>query len=395
MRSLTLPASLHGTREIFAWFQYMRATDPVLYEPTTNKWHVFGYRDVAQVLSDAASFSSALERGGPIGTALLASTMIAQDPPNHQWLRASVSQVCNGQTLVQLVPRIRVIAGELLERARPVGYMDGIQDFAYPLSMTVVSELLGIPEEQRSDFRRWSDDMFFRQQERVESQSEQDEPYQRAQAARQAMSESLLQLLRQRRQHPQDDVISRLVEARVDGKCLNEEQLVGICFLLWASGHETVVNLLGNAIICLDDHPEDAERLRREPHLMPVAIEEILRYSPPLLGVTRRSTREVVLGGKRIAAGQHIRVWIASANRDAEIFPRPDRFQIERDPNPHLTFGQGIHHCLGAPLARLEASTALELLLRQSPVPRRVRREPLQWVEGGSVYGVRYLPLAF
>ncbi|GHO85817.1 cytochrome P450 [Dictyobacter formicarum] len=395
MRSLILPASLHGTQEIFAWFQYSRAVDPVMYEPTTNKWHVFGYRDAVQVLNDAASFSSALERGGPIGTALLASTMIAQDPPEHQWLRALVSQVFTEQTFTRLAPRIRVIAQNLLDIVRSAGYMDAIQDFAYPLPMTIISELLGIPLEQRPAFRRWSDCMFFRQQERSESQSEQDEPYQQALAARQAMSESLLRLLQQRRQKPRDDLISQLLVAEVDGKRLSEQQLVGVCFLFWAAGHETAVNLLGNAVLCLDDHPEEAERLRHDFALLPGAIEEILRYSPPLLGVTRCTTREVVVGGKHIEAGQHIRVWIASANRDAEIFFRPDRFNIERDPNPHLTFGQGIHNCLGAPLARLEVSIALPLLLHQLPALRRVCRVPLQWVEGGTVYGVRHLPLEF
>ncbi|GCE21650.1 cytochrome P450 [Dictyobacter kobayashii] len=395
MRSLILPASLHGTQELFAWLESMRATGPVTYEPTTNKWHIFGYRDAVQVLEDAASFSSDLERGGPIGAVLLASTMIAQDPPEHQLLRSLVAQVFTQQSVELLAPRVRAITQDLLDKVRPAGYMDAIQDFAYPLAMKVISELLGIPVEQRPAFRHWSDSMFFRQHERDESQSEQDEPYQRAVAARQAMRESLLVLLQERRRMPQHDLISQLLVAEVAGKRFNEEQLVGFCFLFWAAGYETTVNLLGNAILCLDEYPRDAERLRREPDLWSTAIEEILRYSPPLLGVTRRTTGEVMVGGKQIPAGQSIRVWIASANRDAELFPYPDHFNIQRTPNPHLTFGRGIHSCLGAPLARLEASTALPMLWQQFPALHRVRREPLQWIEGGAVYGVRHLPLEF
>jgi cytochrome P450 len=201
-------------------------------------------------------------------------------------------------------------------------------------------------------------------------------------------------LLQERRRAPHEDLISALSTAEVDGERLSEAELVRFCTLLLAAGQETTKNLITNAIVCFTDHPDAMERLIREPALMPTAIEEVLRYLPPVWFLFRQTKTDVELAGQHIPANQVVLAWTASANRDPAQFPDPDRFAIEREPNRHLAFGHGIHFCVGAPLARLEARIALPMMLAQLKGLQRVEGVPIT-VHTGIVFVIRSLPVTF
>jgi cytochrome P450 len=201
-------------------------------------------------------------------------------------------------------------------------------------------------------------------------------------------------LLEARRRVPREDLISALSTAEVDGERLSESDLISFCTLLLAAGQETTKNLIANAILCFTDHPATLERLKREPALMPTAIEEVLRYLPPVWFLFRHTTKDVELGGQHIPANQIVLAWTASANRDSAQFPDPDQFNIEREPNRHLAFGHGIHFCVGAPLARLEAKIALPMVLEQLKDLQRVEGVPIA-IHTGIVFVIRNLPVTF
>ena len=208
------------------------------------------------------------------------------------------------------------------------------------------------------------------------------------------MSDYFSKLLEERRRAPREDLISALSTAEVDGERLSEYELVKFCTLLLAAGQETTKNLIANAIVCLTDHPESMERLIREPTLIPTAIEEVLRYLPPVWFLFRQTKADVELAGQHLPANQVVLGWTASANRDPARFSDPDRFDIEREPNRHLAFGHGIHFCVGAPLARLEARIALPMMLQQLKDIRRVEGVPIM-VNAGIVFVIRSLPITF
>jgi cytochrome P450 len=202
------------------------------------------------------------------------------------------------------------------------------------------------------------------------------------------------QIMEERRAHPQDDLVSALLQAEVDGEHLSSKELMGFCVLLLVAGNETTTNLIGNTILCLDEHPAELERLRAKRDLLPGALEEVLRYYSPLKLAPRWAVTETTIGDQRIAAGQLLFAWIASANRDEAQFPAADHFMIEREPNRHLGFGRGIHFCLGAPLARLEAKSALNAMLDRLPGSWHVPADtPLSPLQSMSAFGVRSLPL--
>jgi len=211
---------------------------------------------------------------------------------------------------------------------------------------------------------------------------------------RQEMNHYFLRLLEARRKDPRDDLITSLSNAEIDGEHLSQQELVNFCFLLLAAGQETTKNLIANAILCLTDDPDSLARLQHEPALMPTAIEEVLRYLPPVWFLFRRTTQDVELGGQHIPANQMVLAWTASANRDAAQFPQPDQFNIQREPNRHLAFGHGIHFCVGAPLARLEAKIVLPMMLEQLKDLKRVEGVPVG-IHTGIVFVIGNLPITF
>ncbi len=370
----------------------MRETQPVYYEPDWKAWHVFRYADVARVLSDYATFSSDENRYTPAeyrDSSPISSSILRMDPPRHRQLRHLVSQAFTPRMVTQMESRIKEITDELLDQVAAKGEMDAIRDLAYPLPVTVIAELLGIPTELREDFKRWSDALVAGNEGLTEEE-------------RQALFQEIggmfgyfSQVLEERRAHPQNDLVSALLATQVDGEHLSDQELLGFCGLLLVAGNETTTNLIGNLLLCLDENHGVVERLRANRALVPGAIEEALRYYSPIKTMTRFATTETTIGDQRIEAGQLILPWISSADRDEAEFPDADRFDIEREPNRHLGFGRGIHFCLGAPLARLEVKTALNVMLDRLPGTWQVSDVPLEPIKSFIVFGTKNLPLTW
>ncbi len=391
-------------RKQLPWYRSMRASQPVHYRQQEQCWEVFRYDDVLRVLSDYKTFSSAFRfteadahpaseetASQPVG-----ATMIALDPPRHDQQRGIVAHDFTPRALGRLAPRITQIAHDLLDQVTPTGSMDVVSDFSYPLPVIVIAELLGLPPDERPRFKAWSDAVLTGSfKDRVQARRGRGNLHGVAAEAQKEMRAYFEDILERRRRQPGEDLISKLIAARIDTQPLSQEELLGFCQLLLIAGNITTTNLIANAIICFYQHPPVAARLRAAPQLLPGAIEEVLRYRSPVHFLSRRTTTTVRLDGQEIQPGQTILAWVASANRDEAHFPEPDRFNIERAPNRHLSFGYDIHFCLGAHLARLEARIGLAAMLERLPGMRRVPDVPLEMVNSDLLYGVRSLPLTF
>jgi len=360
----------------------MRTNRPVFQDEVMPLWQVFRYEDVLKVLTDYARFSSK-----PLGAftgSFLEDTLVTKDPPDHRKLRNLVNQAFTPRAVARLSDRITQITQELLDQVQPQGRMDIVSDIAFPLPAKVIAELLGVPSGDWDIFQRWA---------RVDS-SDPAAARQEGRSMQGEMFDYFSRLLEERRRVPREDLVSALSVAEIDGERLSESELVRFCMLLLAAGQETTKNLIANAIVCFTDHPGAMERLTREPALMPMAIEEVLRYLPPVWFLFRQTRTEVELGGQHIPADQVVLAWTASANRDPAQFGDPDRFDIQREPNRHLAFGHGIHFCVGAPLARLEARIVLPMMLEQLRDLQRVEGVPIT-VHTGIVFVIRSLPVTF
>jgi len=379
------PFGSHALEEVpqtYSWFEEMRTQHPVLYNERMHLWQVFRYEDVSAVITDYNRFSS--QAFGVTGS-FLKDTLIEKDPPDHRKLRNLVNLAFTPRAVARLSDRITQITQELLDQVRLQGKMDIVSDFAFPLPAKVIAELLGVPSEDWDIFQRWA---------RVDSADPNLTRQEAGRSMQEEMSDYFSKLLEERRRAPREDLISALSTAEVDGERLSEYELVKFCTLLLAAGQETTKNLIANAIVCFTDYPDRMERLIREPALMPTAIEEVLRYLPPVWFLFRQTRTDVELAGQHIPANQLVLAWTASANRDPAQFPDPDRFDIKREPNRHLAFGHGIHFCVGAPLARLEARIALPMMLEQLRNLQRVEGFPIT-VHMGIVFVIRSLPITF
>lgn len=395
---------LPAERELspFAWYREMRASRPVFYDAEADCWEVFRYDDVQRIATDHATFSSADRRRWVAheDERTFAPSIIDMDPPRHRQFRSLVTQAFTPRAVAQLAPRITAIASELLDRVVAAGAMDVIDDLASPLPVIVIAELLGVPVEDRPRFKRWSDTLITAGDETEEpaeaARDGRDE--RRRRAARRAMHEMrsyFAPILAERRQRPQRDLISGLLAAEVDGQRLNEDELLGFCTLLLVAGNITTTNLLGNAMVCFDEHPDALTSLQQEPALAPSAIEEVLRYRPPAKMIVRVTAADTTIADQPVSQGQTVVAWIASANFDEAHFPDPERFDVRRDPNPHLTFGHGIHFCIGAPLARLEGRIALQMMLERLPRLRCAADIPLESIDSPILWGVKHYHVAF
>ncbi|KHL04372.1 cytochrome P450 [Sinomonas humi] len=374
----------------FALYRSLRDESPVLFDAQRQAWNVFRYDDVQRVLSDHHVFSSQLAGSrGPGQGGLFASSLISTDPPRHRQLRSLVTQAFTPRAVDALAPRITEISDELLGRAAAAGEMDLIDDFAYPLPVIVIAELMGIPPEDRDRFRRWSDV--------VVSQTRAGAPAPAAghSEAQEEMGHYFLDMIEHRRSDPGEDLISRLLAAQIEGEHLSVPELLGFCALLLVAGNETTTNLLGNAVLTFLERPHLVERLRADGDALPAAVEEVLRFRSPVQSMYRIAAQDVTLSGQQIPAGARLVAWIGSANHDERQFPAPEEFDIDRTPNRHLAFGQGIHFCLGAPLARLEARIALTALLRGLPGLALRSAEDLTRMDSSIVYGLKHLPVAW
>jgi cytochrome P450 len=376
-----LPSRPEEIAPVYEWFREMREERPVALDERTAMpfWHVFGYDDVSTVLTDHARFSS---RTFMFGDSLLSDTLVAKDPPDHRKLRNLVNLAFTPRAVARLSDRVAAITRELLDRVRARGEMDLVADLAFPLPARVIAELLGVPDEDWDIFQRWA---------ALDGANPVGGPLD---GARAEMVTYFSGLLEERRRSPREDLITALSTAEIDGERLSERDLVSFCVLLLFAGQETTKNLIANFVLTMSGRQGALAELRRDPGLVPSAVEEILRYLPPVWFLMRRTTADVELSGVRIAAGQMVLAWMASANRDASQFPEPDRFDVRRDPNRHLTFGHGVHFCVGAPLTRLEAKVAVPMMLEGLPDLRVVEGAPVA-IRAGIVFVVGNLPVTF
>ncbi|WP_370972337.1 cytochrome P450 [Amycolatopsis sp. cg9] len=331
-------------------------------------------------------FEAKLPSGEPAQGGLgndLSFHMLNSDPPDHTRLRKLVNKAFTGRTIARLRPRVEEITAELLDALAGQERADLLPAFAAPLPITVICELLGVRAADRTDFSAWSKTLL--------SSAEPEA----MQNAAQSMYAYLTDLIAQKRAEPAEDLLSDLVHATDDGDSLSEPELVSMAFLLLVAGHETTVNLIANGVLALLREPAQLARLRAEPELLPNAVEEFLRFDGPIHLATIRFTAEPVdVGGVTIPEGEFVLVSLLGANRDAERYPEPDRLDITRAAGGHLAFGHGIHYCVGAPLARLEAEIALGGLIARFPeLALDAKPDELVYRPSSLVHGLEALPV--
>ncbi len=385
----------------FPFFARLQSQEPVfryILSDGTPAWLLTRYEDVVRLLADErfaknryAAMTPEQVRRQPWVPPMfrpLERNMLDLDPPDHTRLRALVHKAFTPRLVERMRERISSLADELLERAAARGGMDLVRDYALPLPVTIISEMLGVPPRDRERFHRWSQAMV--------AVSAPGAAW-RALPAVWMFVRYLRRFFRQRRDDPRDDLTGALLQAEEAGDSLSEDELLAMVFLLLVAGHETTVNLIGSGMLALLENPEELRKLRADPGLAKTAIEELLRYTSPVFLSTERYAREdVTIRATTLPRGALTYGVIGSANRDETAFPDPDRLDLARDGNRHLSFGHGIHYCLGAPLARLEAQIAIPRLLARAPGLRLATPpEKLRWRPSLVLRGLAELPVRF
>jgi cytochrome P450 len=380
------------------WLEQSRQRGQVHYDAKQESWQVLGHPEAASVLSDPATFSSDLTHLLPAQDDMALfqkGNFVRMDPPRHRQLRGLVSQAFTPRIVAGLEPRIAEVTTELLDATGGSGRLDLIESLAYPLPVIVIAELLGIPSTDRPTFRRWADVLF--DQTNIDPEDSLQKAGEQAMASvaptMREMNTYLLDYIRSRRANPGQDLTSRLLQAEVGGERLDDQEIVGFVGLLLLAGHITTTATLGNTIVSFEENPDAAAEVRADPSLLPAAIEEVLRYRTPFPRLARLATTNAQVGDVEIPAQGVILVWLTAANRDARVFADPNRFDIHRKPNPHLTFGHGIHFCLGAPLARLEAKVALRIMLARYRDIAVATDAPVEYRNPWLMVSVNKLPL--
>ncbi|GAA2564295.1 MULTISPECIES: cytochrome P450 family protein [Streptomyces] len=383
------------TRDPYPVYARLRAQGPVhrirMPEGGAEAWLVVGYEAGRAALADprlSKDWSKA-SPDLPLGAVSSGPHMLRADPPDHTRLRKLVAREFTARRVEELAPRIRKTTDALLDSmlAAPDGRADLVEALSFPLPISVICELLGVPDLDRKSFRTWSNDAFGAADPEVHK------------AAAASMARYMETLVEGKRQRPGDDLMSALIlSSDQDGDRLSHEELLGMAWLLLVAGHETTVNLISNGALALLTHPEQLAALRADPSLLDNAVEEMLRYEGPLETPTFRFTTEPVnIDGTVIpGGGELVLVALADANRDPARFPAPDDFDITRDARGHIAFGHGIHHCLGAPLARLEARIAFKALLdRCADLTLDIHPAAITWRPGMMIHGPLSLPVRF
>lgn len=389
-------------RDPFPFYARLRAEAPVFRTTVPvfgDVWLVTRYDDVAALLKDGARFVKDPRNAGltdrksipkwfPASIKALEQNMLDMDEPAHGRLRRLVNAAFTRRRIEQLRPRVQEIATELLDGLAGRGSADLMADFALPLPLIVICELLGVPVEDRRKFHRWSQ-AFLSNSSNLRMALALPRMF--------AFVRYLRRLFDERRADPRDDLVSALAQAEDRGDRLNDHELVAMAILLLIAGHETTVNLIGSGTLALLQNGAERDRLVRHPALIATAIEELLRFAAPVETTTERYAAETMtLHGQTIAQGDVVFAVIASANRDETRFADPDRLDLGRDPNPNIAFGQGIHFCIGAHLAKMEAEIAFNSLLDRFPaLELAAPAETLRWRETPVVRGLEALPVAF
>jgi cytochrome P450 len=379
-------------RDPYPTYAAMRSTCPVQKVPTGSSGHssylVTGYAEAREALGDPRLSKDTETFFADKGSRrrlhpAVAHNMLASDPPQHTRLRKLVTKAFTTGAVTGLRPFITKVTDALLDQW-PLGErVDLVAGLAVPLPVIVICELLGVPEADRPDVQRWSGELFASGKPDL------------IDAASHSMADYMTGLIAAKRSRPGDSLLDGLISARDGDDHLSEEELVSLAVLLLVAGHETTTNFLGNAVLALLQQPHELDRLRQNPEEVPAALDELLRFDSPVSTATFRFTTEAItLGGTEIPAGVPVLVALGAANRDPERFPSPDQLDLERDAATHLSFGHGIHRCVGAPLARAEADIALRALLARFPELRlAVPPDQLGWRRTRLVRGLASLPV--
>jgi pimeloyl-[acyl-carrier protein] synthase len=379
----------------YPFYHELRAKSPVHWVPSVDPqgWFVTGYREAEAILKDSRfekrmRIPQTTKAYEPL-VHIQKNMMLFQNPPNHTRLRSLVNKAFSPSAVESLGPYIEETSNYLLDKVGRTGEMDIISDFAFPLPVIVIARLLGVPVDERDQFREWASILvntidLTRTEKMLDDGGE----------VALKLMEYFRNLIKQRRQYPQEDLISKLVMAEEQQDKISEEELVATCILLLIAGHETTVNLIGNGMLSLLRHPEQLKKLKEMPSLISTAVEEFLRYESPTQMTVRFAAEDVEIGKTIIRKGQQIYILLGAANRDPRKFANPDRLDITRNPNHHLAFGAGIHFCLGALLARTEAKIAISTLICRIPNLHLEADRP-QWRDLVGFRGLKTLPVSF
>lgn len=380
---------------LLQWCAELQATGPVSQDSVPGQWNVVGFAEITEAMSDPASFSSdftALMSTDPDLMLFTKGNFVGMDPPGQKRLRTLAGKAFSPRLANSLLPRIEEMTTELMDSVRGQDTIELVDDLSYPLPVTVIAELLGIPPEKREMFRAWADKLIETGGQDgalpTEDQLEDFKPM-----AKQ-MNRFMLDHIAERRARPQEDLISQLVLVEEDGDRLADEEIVGFAALLLIAGHITTTALLGNTVLAMQENPEAAEAIRADRSLIPAFIEETMRMRPPVVRLPRITKHEVELGGVLLPAGQVVSMWVLAGNRDPQEFADPSRFVLGRKPNRHLGFGHGIHFCLGAPLSRLETKVALNTLMDRYSDFAVDPADSVDFYNPKSLVSVKRLPLA-
>jgi cytochrome P450 len=376
-------------RDPYPMYEQLRAATPVMHVPAQDVWLVLDYAGVRRALHDQAAFSSSV--GGTRGVQF--EWLLFMDPPRHTKLRAILSKAFTPRSIAALEPRIRELARGLVDACLAAGTVDVEAELAAPLPIMVIAEMLGLPASDWKRVERWADAIIGLADTIMGSSAEGAAASAEFARVNAEMQDYLATLVAERRAAPTDDLLTRLVAAEVDGEHLSELELLRFVQLLLAAGAETTTNLIDNALICLADHPEQLARLRAEPALVPSMIEEVLRFRSPAQAMFRATRQDIELAGRTIPANKMVLAMIGAANRDPAQFADANRFDIARDPNPHIAFGHGIHYCLGAPLSRLEARVVFEELVPRLTTLAYASDAPWAPRKAFHVHGPASLPM--
>ena len=379
-------------RNPYSFYQPLRMAPPPVLRFFIPVAIISRYADVFAILRDQNRFSSipvrnrmTMETAEVFGDA---PSIVSSDPPIHTRLRKLVSRDFTPRAIRELEPRVRALTTALLDELAQKRHFDLVADFAIPLPVRIIASILGIPGERYETFKRWSDTL-------IELTSlPPGTPM--ADSVRINLTEMrayFAEEIERRRRHPGADLMSSLVSACEDTDMLSAGELMQFLVMLLFAGNETTTNLIGNGMLALQEHPEQLKLLRRDPTLLPRAIEEMLRYDSPVQSVFRTAKEDVEIGGTVVEKGSGIFVMVGSANRDSAKFENPDAFDITREENDHVTFGEGIHYCLGAPLARLEAAVAFDTMLNRFPQLQLDGHPKLDYKTSFFIRGLKSLPM--
>lgn len=371
-------------RLLCGWYKMMRAECPVVYDEDHQVWLLFRHKDGVHVRDNYATFSSVsniMETNFP--------SITNSDPPLHTKMRAFYTQALSTRSIAALEPAIVAITAGLVKRVLPAEKMDWVADLAHPLPLQVVAYMLGLPRDDWPRYRALADTAINRREGTMQAAMD--------------IHHLFAQAIEEHQRHPRQDFLSAAIAAEVDGEHLSFIDLIGFCQTIFMAGYINTANSLASIMLCFVKHPEALTQLRQHPELMPRAIEEILRYMPPLRGIPaniklvegRVAATDTCIGGQFIRKGERVKPDHFSVNFDEEVFTNPECFDITRSPNRHLVFAHGIHYCMGAPLARLEMKAALGAVLEHLPEMQLALDGPPHQYDSDVIFGPERLPFVF